>query len=325
MSNRRAFVTAGVGILAWGLAPHRARAQSRTGRILVGAPPGSQLDIVARLLAEQMREGAEPSFIVDNKPGATGRIAIAQLKASAPDGQTLLIVPSGWLTTIPHMRKSNPYDAMTDFTPVAKLCSFDFALAVGPATPAKSLPEFVAWAKAHPKQANLSVPIPGGTLELLARTFSRNASLQAEVVAYKGGGGDFRGDIIAGRVPAGLALLSDFGAEHQAGRVRVVATTGTTRSPVVPGVPTFRELGFPDLVAREWFGIVGPAGMPAAVRDRLAAKVETALQSPALADRLTRMGLEPTPQSGAAFDQDIQEEYRRWRETVRQVGFEPIE
>lgn len=325
MIRRRPFIAAGALLAAGAMVPSLARAQARVGRVLVGTPPGSQLDLVARLVAEGLREPLGQTFIVENRPGATGRIAIQALKSAEPDGQTLLIVPSGWLTTIPHMRKSTPYDALADFTPLCKACSFDFALAAGPATPARDLAAFAQWCRANPQRANISVPIAGGTLELLVGMLGQSARFDPTVVPYKGGGGDFRTDLMGGRVPAGFALASEFLPDHQSGRLRILATTGSSRSSLLPGVPTFAEQGHPELTAREWFGFVGPARLDAATEQRVAAALQTALRAPTVQATYAKLGLEPTVVTGREFKDEIRAEYARWRDVVKAVNYQPID
>ena len=328
MGWRRRILKAAAALPATLLAspPSHAQAPGRNGRFLVGAAPGSQLDLVARLLAERMREPLGQNLIVDNRPGATGRIAIQQLRAAELDGTTVLIVPSGWLTTIPHMRKSVPYDPLADFTLLSKVCSFDFAIAVPAAIPARTLAEFVQWSKANPKLSSIAVPISGGTLELLAWMFGRAAKLDLPVVPYKGGGGgEFRSDLIAGRVPAAITLLTDFLPDHQSGRLRILATTGPERSTLLPDMPTCAEQGFGELVAREWFGVVGPAKMATEAETRLAQAIQAAARAPATQATFTRLGFETTVVSGARFREEIVAEHARWRAIVKAVDFQPID
>lgn len=326
MHSRRNFmcVTA-MAAAATVAGPLLAQPAARVGRILVGAPAGSQLDLVARQLADKLRTAAGQAYIVENRPGATGRIAIQQLKSADADGSTIMLAPSGWLTTVPHMRRNNPYDPLSDLTPIGKVCSFDFALALGPATPANSLQEFIRWTKANPGLANISVPIGGGTLELLAWMLARSMGQELPVIAYKGGGGQFRADLIAGRVPAAVHSLSEFLVDHRAGKLRVVATMGSARSAHLADVPTFAELGMPDLSTREWFGLFAPPRAPAAVVQKLADALQVSLRSPDDLGVLARMGLDLDLVSGAAFRDEIRSDYRRWRDVVRSVGYEPIE
>ena len=324
MNTRRRFLAASGALAASQFAPP-GFAQARTARMLVGTPPGSQLDLIARLVADRLREILGQTFIVENRPGATGRIAMQQLRSSEPDGSSLMIVPSGWLTTLPHTSKSLPFDTLADFVPVAKACSFAFAFAVGPGTPAKTLPEFIEWCRAKPSQANFAVPIAGGTLELLGWVFGKSAKLDFANIPYKGGGGEFRRDLIAGRVASGLALTSEFLADHKAGRLRILAVTGPSRETALPDIPTFSELGHRDVLAREWFGFIAPARTPPEAVARAAGAIRDALQAPMVSESLAKLGLDPTFTSGQPFRDEIRSEFDRWGRIVKYVGFTPAD
>lgn len=327
MNMRRKIIASAAVLVADKLVAPLARAQARgkIGRLLVGTPPGSQLDLIARIVADRLRVLTGQTFVVENRPGATGRIAMQQLRAAEPDGSVLMIVPSGWLTTLPHTSRNVPFDTMNDFAPVSKACSFSFAFAAGPATPARTLAEFVDWCRANPAMANFAVPIAGGTLELLGWVFGKSAKLDLPIVPYKGGGGEFRRDLIGGRVASGLALVSEFVPDHETGRVRILAVTGPTREKVLPGVPTFTELGYRDVLAKEWFGFIAPGRTPPEAVDRLAAGVRDAMQTAAVLETFAKLGLEPTVVAGRAFREDIRSEYDRWGRIVKLVGFTPTD
>ena len=216
-----------------------ALAQERTIKIMVGFPPGGSADVIARLLAEKMRASLNQNVIVDNKPGAAGRLVLGELKRAAPDGQTLVLSPSGAMVIAPHLYKLD-YDPIKDFTPVSRIVTFDFAITAGPGAPAGDLKTVLAWMKANPSKANYATSGAGTVPHFAGMLLSQAAGVTLTHVAYRGGAPAAQ-DLIGGQVPLMVDTASETLEHHKAGKVRILAVTGEQRMKALPDVPTLKE------------------------------------------------------------------------------------
>jgi tripartite-type tricarboxylate transporter receptor subunit TctC len=287
-------------------------------RIVVPAQPGGGLDLVGRTVADQLSRALAQSFIVENVSGGGGLIATQAVARAAPDGYTLMVGYVGTHGTNPAVRKV-PYDAVRDFTAIAMVGGTRNVLVVHPSLPAADLRSLVEFA--HRNSARMNYASGGmGTLNHLAmEQFRADAGFDAVVVHYRGIGPAIK-DFIAGQtmmmmpgVPAALPHIRN-------GKMRPVAVTGPERHPLLPGVPTFEESGFRGYDGLQWYGIVGPARMPAAVTARLNAEINRALGSTTLQDRLAREAIEPMPMTSAEFARFIEADIARWSAIVRERG-----
>lgn len=292
-------------------------------RVVIGAPAGGAGDTFLRRLADKLRGGFAGSVIVDNKPGAGGQIALMSVRDAAPDGSTLLMTPSTFFSVYPHTYPKLPYHPEKDFTPISLLAYTNFGLAVGPAVPASvtTLREFMAWAKANPDRATYGSPAPGSVPHLIVAAAARQFGVRLLHVPYKGsvpGLQDMRGGQIAAMSSPIGALLPHLAAVGAG--VRVLAVSGSDRSPLLPAVPTYREQGLP-INGREWFGMFMPAGASSATVTRVAAYLKLALAQKDLIDGATALGLEvaaSTPQELTAM---IAADSAEWRVWVGRIGF----
>ncbi|MDB5913157.1 MAG: tctC, partial [Ramlibacter sp.] len=216
-------------LAAAALATPAVLAQERTMRILVGFPPGGSADVIARLLAEKMRATLGQNVIVDNKPGAAGRLVLAELKRAAPDGQTLVLSPSGAMVIAPWLYSNIGYDPIKDFTPVSRIVTFDFAVTAGPGAPAGDLKSVLAWMKANPGKANYATSGAGTVPHFAGLLLSNAAGVQLTHVAYRGGAPAAQ-DLIGGQIPLMVDTASETLEHHKAGKVRILAVTGEQRS-----------------------------------------------------------------------------------------------
>jgi tripartite-type tricarboxylate transporter receptor subunit TctC len=303
----------------------RAQTLTRNARLLVGFPPGGSLDAVARLLVEHMKAYA-PSMIVDNRPGAGGRIALEALKAGEPDGSLLALTPGDQLTLFPHVYQRLAYDALKDFVPVTTVCTFPFVLAVGPMVPASvsTLAHFIAWCRANPQLATYGSPGAGTRPHFLGMTLARAAGFAFVHLPYKGGPAAIQ-DVLGGQIPAVVSVLSNVLAHVQAGSLRTLAITAPQRSPLLPGVPTAREAGYPGMEAVEWFGLFAPARTPAGVVDSLRSSVQSALKTDPVKSGLARQAFDVAAIARDDFVALIRSDLERWGEVVKASGFKPIE
>lgn len=304
-----------------------ALAQSAPGagvvRIVVGYPAGATSDTLARLVAEHMAGTLKQTVIVENKPGAGGRIGNEVVKAAAPDGLTLLMTPIATMGIFPHSYAGQlRYDPFADFAPVAHLADFQVGLGVGMGVPAKNLTEYVAWVRSDPKKNGFyGSAAPGSIPHFFGVMFGRAAGLEMTHVPYKGTAPAMQA-LAGGEISALSTVAADIRALVQVDRARLLAVAGDRRDPAFPDVPTFREAGY-DLVAKPWYAMFAPAGTPPAALDRLAKAAMAAVQDPALNKRLADMGVEPTGYGPDRLASILRADHARWGEVIRASGFKP--
>lgn len=320
MRRRSAFLSAlalaaglGTSTLAW--------SQAQPIRIVTGFAAGGSVDALARLLAEQLQRPLSRTVIVENKTGAAGRLAVEQVKAAPPDGDTLLLVPHGPMTLFSHVFKSLRFDATKDFTPLTRVASGDYALTVGPLVPVKDVAGLREWLKKAGEKANFASPGAGTIPHFLGVSVSRQLGTPITHVPYRGSAPALT-DVAGGSIAMAVTPVTEALALHKAGKVRIVATMGQVRSPFLDGVPTLKESGV-DLDVPLWFALYGPAGMRTETADKLRAAVTAALDAPALKDRFETLGLVPAPSTASELAQLQARESRLWGPLVKASGFSP--
>jgi len=310
-----------VGALA--AAPLGAHAQNLVKgpvRIIVPVAAGGTSDISARLIADKMKDAIGQPIVVENKPGATGRIAVEALKNAAPDGNTLLLAPVVVPVIAPLVFKQLNYDPTKNLVPVAQVAKFQYAFAVGPHHPAKTIAEFIAWARAHPAQANFGTPGAGSVPHFFGVMVGRATGVELVHVAYKGLNSVLT-DLIGGQIASGISALSDFAELHRAGKIRILATSGAERSPLLPEVPTFKEQGFPAIEGVGWNGVYAPARTPKPVIDQLSSAIINALRAPELRQKFIAVGLEPTGTTPEELAAIMAADAARWDPIIKASGF----
>lgn len=307
------------GLAAAWLCAGTASAQDKpTIRLLVGFPPGGGTDVMARLVAEKMATSLNATVIVENKPGAGGRVAAEALKNAAPDGNTVLITPPAPIVIAPFTFSKLPYSTETDFVPVAQIVRYPLAIATGGNSPYKSLADLVSFYKANPKQANFGTAAAGSQLHFLGMLLGQAAGVELTHVPYQGGA-PLNNDLMGGQIAAGI---DQFPYElHKSGRIRMLATSGTQRSPVMPDVPTFTEQGFPTVVGDAWYGAYMHAKTPAATVQRISAAIAAASRLPDVAQKAAALGLEATGMNAAEFAKVHAADRARWEPVVKASGF----
>ena len=297
-----------------------ASAQNGPVRVLVGFPPGGETDLVARLLVDRMRTSLGVPVIVENKPGANGALAAEALKNTVPDGRTLMVAPIAVTVFAPLTHSKLKYDPARDFAPVSLAANFQMALAVGPGSPAKTLHEYIAWTRANPGQAMYGVPLAGGPTHFFGVMLARATGVELAVVPYKGSA-PFVNELLSGQVPAGITVLSQLLKHHEAGKLRVLATSGSQRSPMAPDIPTFKELGFAALEGTGWQAYYTTAGTPQSIVNRLSRAIASAIKSPEIGARLLELGLEPVGSTPDELASRTAEDTARWTPIVKASGF----
>jgi tripartite-type tricarboxylate transporter receptor subunit TctC len=294
-------------------------AAPQPARIVLPFAAGGPADALARVMAEHMSESLGAPVVVENKPGAAGRLGVQAVKMARADGTTLLFTPIAPMVVYPHVYKSLGYDPFEDFRPVAQITTFDFGVAVSPAVPATSLAELVAWLQRNPKQASFGSPGAGTLPHLFGALFGRSAGLDLQHVAYKGMG-DLLPDLMSGQIPMMFLSTDAVLQVHRTGRVRALATSGIERSPVLPDVPTFREAGYP-IEGSGWHGFFVQAKTPDEVVEILNKAIVSATRKPEAAERIRGLGLRPTGTSAQEFASIQRRDSEFWAKAVKAAGF----
>jgi tripartite-type tricarboxylate transporter receptor subunit TctC len=330
MLSRRRFVTAAAGAsIAAHLIPLAKPAIAQTvakpARLLVGFPAGGVIDIVARLIAKHMK-GYAPSLIVDNRPGAGGRIALEVLKGSEADASVMVLTPVDQLALFPHIYSRLSYRPLEDFAPVTTVCSVQFLFTIGPRVPAsvRSLADFIGWCRDNPQAASYGTAGAGTHPHFLGITLARAAGFEFVHVPYKGGVSAVQ-DVLGGHLAACISTIGTLLPNVQPGALRALATTAARRSAALPDVPTFREAGYPMLESIERFGILVPAHTRADAVAALHKAILAALETDAVRAGLAKLSLEPTETSPSEFAGLIASDTQRWAEVVKVSGFKPTD
>lgn len=302
--------------------PAAAQGGGRTLRIVVGFPPGQGIDLVGRVIAEQLRLELGDTAIVDNRPGQGGSMAMGQVARAAPDGTTVMLSALASLAITPHLYGDLPYDPLRSFEPVALIGDLPLLLVANPSVPVDSLAALVAYAKANPDK--LAHPSSGnGTVSHLAmEELKRAAGVRILHVPYQGSARAMT-DLVAGNVAVAFDTIAATGPHVAAGKLRLLAAGSAARLPAYPDTPTVAELGYPGFEANAWIGILAPAGTQAAAVDRLASALERIVRSPQIAERFASLGAIPRPLGPAAFRAFLAAEHARWSRIVRESGVKP--
>ncbi len=325
MLSRRRFVAAAAVAGASIAAPRRAHSQvvGKLTRMIVGFAPGGSSDVTARLLVDHMR-GYASTIIIDNRPGAGGRIAVETAKAGAPDGSVLLLSPASMIVLYPHLYKPLGYDPVQDFVAVTTVCAFPFVLSVGPLVPrdVRTLADFIRWCKANPKLASYGTSGAGLMLHFAGMMLARAANFDFTHVPYKGASPALQ-DLLGGQVASTVGVLGIALPHIQSGNLRALAMTGATRSSFLPDVPTLTEAGFSGLEITEWQGLFVPAKTPPAVVHALNRSVREALDTAEVKAGLIKLSFEASGTSPEQFADIVRADIARWEPIVKASGFTP--
>lgn len=325
MIHRRAFTGAAAGALL-SLAGTGLQAQTlpKTVRILVGFPPGGSADLLARALAQQLT-GYGAQVIVDNKPGAGGRIALEQLKNAEADGSVLAVTPASMMVVYPHIYRKLSYQPRQDFAPVGKIGAAQFVFTIGPLMPVsvKTLADFVAWAKANPSMATYGSSGAGSIPHFTGVALGKAANIDLTHVAYKGAAPAMT-DLLGGQVAANVGVISNALPHIVSGKLRALAVSGPVRSAALPDVPTLGEAGYHAAQAVEWFGVFLPAKASSEAVNRLHAALREALKAKPLQEVLVKASFDIAGgESVKDFTQQLNADLNRWGEVVKVSGFTP--
>ena len=284
---------------------------SKPIKIIAPVQPGGGVDLVARTIGERIAKGLGQSVVVENQSGGGGVIASQTVARAAPDGYTLMLGYVATHGTSPAVRKL-PYDAVKDFTPIAMVAGTPNILVVPTSVPANNVKEFAAWVKANPGKLSYGSAGPGSLTHLAMEQLKVAADIpDITHAAYRGIGPAFA-DVLGGQTHALFPGLAAAMPHIKSGKVKPLAVTGLKRHPLLPDVPTFEESGFKGFDGVQWYGIVGPAGLPAPIVKQLNDEINKALADPAFKERLSGEALDPMPMAPDAFGRYIREDIAKW-------------
>lgn len=289
---------------------------TRPIRLVIGFPPGTATDIIARQLAERLTQNNGWTVIVENKVGQAGSVAAAEVARATPDGYTLLVSANGPLATNPNLYANLRYDTLRDFTPIAPLVLLPFVLVVNESSRYRTVQELVAAAKAAPEKLNYSSLGSGSTSHLIGASFAKQADVKLTHVPYKGSA-----ESLNGMLGGSIELLFETSVVTvplvKGGKLRPLAVTTSSRISLLPDVPTLREAGIPlDMAA--WLGVLAPANLPPAQTRQLNAEINKVLNAPAFKDRLAQLGAEVSPGTPEEFGAFLKTELQKWGQAVRE-------
>jgi tripartite-type tricarboxylate transporter receptor subunit TctC len=290
---------------------------SRPIRLIVTVPPGGAADFIARLVGGKLAESLGQPVLVENRGGAGGTIAADAVAKAAPDGYTLL---QNSITTHgvgPHLYSKLPYDPVKDFAAVSGLAVLPLVMAVNADLPFRSVDEVIAYSKTNP--LHFASSGNGGAPHMAAELFKSVTGAPITHVPYKGSGPAVA-DLVGGRVQIMFDAAPSLIAHIRSGKLRVLAAASAQRNRLLPEVPTFAELGYPQVAVSLWYGLLAPAGAPRPAVNKLNSEVTKVLQSPDVRERLQAQGAEPTPGTPEAFASFMQEEMAKWAPVVKQAG-----
>lgn len=305
--------------MALACAPAYADYPAKPVKIVVPYPPGGTTDILARFIGAQLGSKLKQSFIIENRPGASGAIGSQAVAIAAPDGYTLLLGTISTHGINSGLSKSLPYDPVKDFAPITVVGTTPNVISVNPAFPVKNLAELIALAKGKPGTINFGSTSPGGSPHMSGELLKAMANIDIVHVPYKGAG-PMLTDLIGGQVQMGFDNLPSSIGFINSGKIRPIAVTTTKRWPGAPDIPTVAESGVPGYEVSAWFGLLAPAHTPKAIIDQLQKDVAEILAQPDVMKRMYELGAEPGGNSPDAFARQISAEVEKWKQVVAKNG-----
>ena len=305
-------------MIAGGTALAQTAYPSRPVHLLVPFPPGGAVDIVARTIGDELSKRWGQSVVVENRPGAGGTIAAAAAAKAAPDGYTIILVASGH-AIVSYLYPSLSYDPLRDFTPLAFVGSSPNMMLVRSDSPFKTVTDVVTAARDKPGQLSYGYAGNGTSPHLAGELLKYMTKVAITPVPYKGGA-PVLADLLGGHIPMSFNNIPESIGQVQAGKLRPIAVTTATRSPVLPEVPTIAETGLPGYDTGVWWGFLAPAGLPADIKARLAKDIAAAVHGDAVRERLLKVGAEPVGGSPEFFDKLIQSDHEKWGPVIKAAG-----
>lgn len=293
-------------------------------RIFVGFPAGGANDIVARHLAEGMRPSYARTAIVENRPGSANRLALAAMHRNPADGSSMLVLPDTLVTLIPHVDPLPGTYTPEDLVPVTPCAMVRQGFAVGPMVPAsvKTISDFLAWAKANPKEASYGTPGPNSPQRFLVQEWLRKAGVTLNHVPYRGSMPGII-DLVGGQIALFVSPIGDSITHIKEGRLRLLAVASNQRSPLLPEVPTLAEQGYGGITGDEYSAVVMAKGTSPEIVDAAAKAIVQAIKQPKVVQALASLGMEPYTMAPADYARLLRENYKQWKVRVEASGFKP--
>jgi tripartite-type tricarboxylate transporter receptor subunit TctC len=321
--HRRTLIKSAAGALAAAALPQLAAADeypSRPVRIIAGFAAGGGVDITARLIGQWLNERLGQSFVTENRPGAGGNIGTEAVVNAAPDGYTLL------LATVPNAVNASLYEKLNfnfirDTTPVAGIIRVPMVILLNPSVPAKTVPEFIAYAKANPGKINMASAGNGSAPHMAGELFKMMAGVDLVHIPYRGQGPALT-DLLGGDVQVLFATAPGTSDYIKTGKLRALAVTSAVRAELLPELPTVADF-VPGYGASQWYGLSAPKNTPGEIVGKLNREINAAIADPRMRERLAAIGGEPLPGSSAEFGRLIAEETEKWTKVVRAAGIKP--
>ncbi len=326
MTRKVAMIAAGLmaalalGMPTWAAAQTPGQAwPSRTVTIVVPFPPGGGVDVLARIVAERLTAGLKTTVVVENRGGGGGTVGTRQVAKATPDGYTLMMAHTGTVSINPSLYANAGYDPRKDFTAIGMIASMPVALIAHPTFPAKTVADVIAIAKKDPGKLNFGTSAIGTGGYLTAEYFKSAADVQMQIVPYRGTA-PLMNDLIGGHVPVSFGVLPPAMGNLAIGKLRAIAVTGTRRFSLLPDVPTASESGLPGFDSVLLYGLIGPAGMPRDVVDRLNKELRAMAETDLVKQRVLAEGGDVAPSSPEEYAQVIDREEAKWSALIRKLN-----
>jgi tripartite-type tricarboxylate transporter receptor subunit TctC len=320
---RRSLLAAGLAAMLalGGMLPAAAQDYpSKPIKLVIPFPAGGSSDGIGRQVAEKLAQVLKTTVVVENKGGAGGILGADAVAKSAPDGYTLVLVDV-FHSSMPIYTRKMPYDAVKDFTPVALIGRSPAFLVAGPGFEPKTGRDAIAWARANPGKMTVAI---AGVGSVVVDLFKARTGINFVSVPYKGSSPALV-DVMSGQVQVMITTMASAGTNVKAGKLRALAATGNQRFADLPDVPTFSELGIRGMDYEQWFGILGPAGMPKPVVDRLAAAMDQVMRMPDVRERLTSMALNVAPSGADEMKRQLEADSARWVKLAQELDIKPLD
>ena len=288
-------------------------------RVLVPFGAGSSTDIVMRIIAQPLGQALGQPVVVENKPGADGAIAAAEVAKATPDGHTLILGTNSPFSAGPHLRKV-PYDAIADFTAISLVGNYTFFVLVHPSVPARTLADLIAYARANPGKLNYATGNTSGIV--MTAMLASQANMQLMHVPYKSEPPAIT-DLLSGTIDVMISSYATVAPHVREGKLRPLVTTLPNRSALLPEVPSIVEAGFPKFSVVPWAGMFGPARMPSDVTERINRELNALIRRPEIRESLARQAFDPKGSTTEEFAAYVKEQYTIWGRAIREAGIQP--
>lgn len=321
ITRRTALTLAGAALAAPAVARADTALPDKTLKILVGFPAGGGSDVMARFIAEAIKQRTGRNIIIDNKAGASGTIAGEALKNSPPDGTTICYMPSA--TVVQKLTMASiPFDPQTDIAPITLAGTVQTAFCVSPTLGVSSLKEYIEWLKKNPTRNNFGTTALGSFTHFFGVMAGQAIGIPLEPVPYRGAA-PLVADLQGGHVPAGCGGLTDFLEHHRAGKVKIIFTSGARRASSAPDIPTGSELGYPSLNILGWYVFFAPPKTPPALIEAWGTELRAVLKLPEIEKKMTEFGLDVETSTPEQVSRRMAADFKRWKEILDSIGYKP--